>query len=271
MADTKFLASLIPADGTTVQDNRRITARETGYVLNVCRGTTWCEHSAAPGAVLVHKARQLLDGHNLGRFLAARLDGPVKAHHRFRVGVAACPNSCSQPQIMDVGFVGACVPSFTGEECLRCGACVEVCRDKAVRLPDEAAEPIIKFSECLTCGACARVCPSGCLAEGSTGWRVLLGGRLGRHPALAREIVGLHTDEEALAVLETCLDFFTAHYAPGRRFGEILEAADGYKQFGRNSRCEYGPRPPVAPPAPVCPAGACPTGVYVDEQVGLTH
>ena len=46
---------------------------------------------------------------------------------------------------------------------------------------------IINYSTCINCGDCIRVCPSGAISYDQVGWRLLQGGRLGRHPKLAKE------------------------------------------------------------------------------------
>lgn len=49
------------------------------------------------------------------------------------------------------------------EECTGCGACINVCPKKCIRLePNEYGEehPIIVEQECVQCGACKRVCPN---------------------------------------------------------------------------------------------------------------
>ena len=53
------------------------------------------------------------------------------------------------------------------------------------------AEPAKK---CLFCSDCIKTCTTGTIKEAKTGFRVLAGGKLGRHPRLGRyigEISGL--------------------------------------------------------------------------------
>jgi anaerobic sulfite reductase subunit C len=51
---------------------------------------------------------------------------------------------------------------------------------------------------------------------------VLLGGKLGRHPQLARELAGIYSQEQVLMIIDHCLALYTAHNRQGERFGEVL-------------------------------------------------
>lgn len=74
---------------------------------------------------------------------------------------------------------------------------------------------------CVGCGACIRACPTRALAPTKTGWTVLVGGKLGRHPQLARTVLEWATDEEAAALLAAAL--FLSEAGAGERFGSLLE------------------------------------------------
>ena len=54
---------------------------------------------------------------------------------------------------------------------------------------------------CQKCGRCIAVCPSGTIKQGQKGFRVQLGGRLGRHPRLGMELPGILKPEQVLEVL----------------------------------------------------------------------
>ena len=166
-------------------------------------------------------------------------------HHEFRVSVSDCPNACSRPQIADVGLVGASEPRVSKEACSRCGECVEVCREGAVSLPEDSPGPVVESRKCLFCGQCIEACPTGTLQEGRQGYRILVGGKLGRHPQLARPLEGIYEREEALAWLDRCLDFYQEHSQRGERLGEILnrvgwEALAGRKPEKKNEVLNLG-------------------------------
>ncbi|MBW2345867.1 MAG: 4Fe-4S binding protein, partial [Deltaproteobacteria bacterium] len=97
----------------------------------------------------------------------------------------------------------------------------ESCKENAVSIKDDI--PVVDNSKCLYCGQCARVCPTGTLQEGAKGYRILVGGKLGRHPRLGIELPGVYKLENALKVVDRCLDHYQHHCLKGERFGEILE------------------------------------------------
>ena len=110
---------------------------------------------------------------------------------------------------------------ISGEPCSQCGACVQVCREDAISLEDGG--PVLDLSRCLSCGQCITSCPTGTLQEKEKGYRILVGGKLGRHPKLAEELPGIYNREEALRMVNRCLDFYQKHCTRGERLGEILE------------------------------------------------
>jgi dissimilatory sulfite reductase (desulfoviridin) alpha/beta subunit len=147
-------------------------------------------------------------------------------HHEFRVSLSCCPNACSRPQIVDFGIIGASRPEVTEEPCNLCLACLEACQEKAIAVPERADKPVIDYERCLFCGQCLQVCPTGTLQEGRAGFRVQVGGKLGRHPQLARDLGAIFPREEMLRKLNEYLDLYQAHNQKGERLGEILKRLD---------------------------------------------
>jgi dissimilatory sulfite reductase (desulfoviridin) alpha/beta subunit len=164
----------------------------------------------------------LLAEKNVRDFLLSRVKGPLKIHHEFRVSVSDCPNACSRPQIADLGLIGAVTPRVSEESCTRCGACREACKESAIDLPDDAGRPIVNQEKCVSCGQCILACSSGTLVERKRGRRILLGGKLGRHPQLARELRDIYSADETMRIVQKCLQHYVENCAEGERFGEIL-------------------------------------------------
>ena len=163
-------------------------AEVKGWQLETCFGMEDCPHRAVAAAKSVRELEELLAGKNLREFLKTRIKGPLKMHHEFRVSLSACPNACSRPQIVDIGLIGAVLPVLTSEPCSQCGQCAAVCKEGAVST--EGNRVSLNLNACLKCGDCVKVCSSGTLSAGANGFRVLLGGKLGRHPQLGRELPG---------------------------------------------------------------------------------
>jgi dissimilatory sulfite reductase (desulfoviridin) alpha/beta subunit len=193
-----------------------------GFQIETCFGSGGCENRAMASNQLVDGLEKLLGRRNFADFLKKQVQGQVKFHHELRISVSDCPNACSRPQIVDIGIIGACRPGVSDEQCAGCGACTDACREGAISLVDGAEAPILDAGKCVACGKCLDACPSGTLVEEVKGWRILLGGKLGRHPQLGRELEGIYSAEQVLAIVERCLDLYFTHNIAGERLGTIL-------------------------------------------------
>jgi anaerobic sulfite reductase subunit C len=193
-----------------------------GYQVETCFGPGGCPNRAVAEDDLAEELEDLLKGRDLRNFLKTRVKGPLKMHHEFRVSLCDCPNACSRPQIADIGLIGAVSPRVTDAECSLCGACRDVCREGAIEFSEASGNPRIDRSKCVSCGECVRACPTGALAEGEKGRRVLLGGKLGRHPQLGRELKGIYSRKDAMKIVDRCLQHYVRNCIEGERFGEIV-------------------------------------------------
>ena len=197
-----------------------------GYQLDRCFGASGCPHAALSCEGVMEKAEAVFKQADILGFLKKEVKGDLKYHHEFRMSCADCPNGCSQPQIKDVGILGALRPCLTQETCSLCRACVEVCPDHCISLNEIDERPTIDFEGCMMCGKCIDACPTGTIDEGERGFRVQLGGRLGRHPRLAMEIPRLMSETQVLEVLKRALAFYKTHSKNGTRFSKILGSED---------------------------------------------
>jgi len=223
----KFRITMAEVKATQARFLSKMETDIKGYQLETCFGAGGCPNRAHAGDGLMQKLETLLAGENLLDFLKKEVQGPLKYHHEFRITLADCPNACSQPQIKDIGIIGACVPEITQSPCSQCEACVDACREQAITLDTGSPviqpriQPRIQIDRCLSCGKCVEVCPTGTLGAGTRGYRVLLGGKLGRRPRLASELPGVFSEEDVLSIVKDCLAFYRKNSRGGRRFAEI--------------------------------------------------
>lgn len=204
----------------------RMSSDIKGYQLDVCFGPTDCPNRTMDTDSLIRKLEAILENAKLLDFLKKHVDGDLKFHHEFRITAAECPNACSQPQIKDIGLIGACRPMISAALCSDCGACTLSCPDDAITLEEASQNPRIDEAACLECGKCISVCPTGTIACKAKGYKILLGGKLGRHPRLARQLPGIFTEAEVVQVVSACIDFYKERSTGGKRFAEILQPTD---------------------------------------------
>lgn len=228
----KTKVTLADVDATKARYLAGMQSEVKGYQLDTCFGPSGCPHRAVGSNGLTERVEAVLRKEDLLGFLRGRVAGELKFHHEFRITVADCPNACSQPQIKDVGIIGACTPAITDTPCSLCEACVGACGEHAIDLDPGRGGPRIDATRCLNCGACITACPTGTLAAGRRGYRMQLGGRLGRHPALARELPCILSEGQVIDLLKECLRRYKARSRSGERFSHIFQDAD-FKELAR--------------------------------------
>jgi len=225
-AEGKQIVSLAAVQATQKRYLTNMKSEIKGYQIETCFGPSGCPNRAIISDDLVEQIEAIVKAENLLGFLEQRVKGDLKFHHEFRVTLADCPNACSQPQIKDIGIIGACVPGLTDEACTLCEACVEACKEDAIRLDIANTRPVIDDITCLYCGHCIKACPTGTINEGRNGYRIQLAGKLGRHPQLARELPGIYDESQVKEIVRDCLRFYKENSKHGERFSQIFTAAD---------------------------------------------
>ena len=217
--------SMAHVKGAQARYMGNMEAEIKGFQVETCFGPSGCPNRLGEDDGLAGRIEAYLASLDLKSLLKERVCGPLKMHHEFRVSISDCPNGCSRPQIVDIGLLGACRPGVSGEPCSQCNGCVESCREGAIRLTPDS--PVIDFAKCLACGHCLRACPTGTLVAAERGYRILVGGKLGRHPQLGRELAGIFPPDRALAVIKRCLALFCSHFDGHGRFGDIVNREGG--------------------------------------------
>lgn len=223
-AEGKAVITPAEVEATRRRFLANMSAEIKGYQVDACFGPSGCPNKAVEAGGLLKAIEEYMESADLLGFLKATVEGDLKFHHEFRITLAECPNACSQPQIKDIGIIGARVPRSSVAECSQCGACEGICREEAISL--ETHGPVVLGERCLSCGQCVVACPTGALETGKAGFRIQVGGKLGRHPRLARELPGIHDEKTVLSVVRYCVDFLKTRSKNGRRFGEAFTDAD---------------------------------------------
>jgi len=224
--------------------------------IEVCH----CELSGCPNALIKPQDwKQPIEdwakANDISERLRQRVEGErILFHHKLRIAIAGCPNGCSRPQIADIGLVGFVEPRVSPENCIACRACEAACPDRAIRVASRNASsgchpqaaslegvltspaiegtlngaveggthegPCFDRAACQGCTACRDVCPPEAITLSAPAARLLMGGKLGRHPHLA-ETVGTAADPaEAVRAIAEAVDRFLAEARPAERFAE---------------------------------------------------
>ncbi|MCP3876587.1 MAG: 4Fe-4S dicluster domain-containing protein [Desulfobacteraceae bacterium] len=198
-----------------------------GYEVSACFGGSGCPNVAHSTTQLAKDIGKIIEKEDILSFLKENVKEDLKFHHEFRVVLSDCPNACSRPQIVDIGIIGSALPGISEQACSFCNACVDVCDEKAITLDEKAHEtPVIDYQQCLMCAKCIKACPSGTIHEKENGFRVMLGGRLGRHPRLGMEVPGLFTHGQVLQIVKKALKFYKGNSKNGQRFSHLLSSVD---------------------------------------------
>ena len=178
-----------------------------------CKGTT-CQYGLYDTYALSEEIHQ--------RFYKGYRD--VALPHKFKIAVGGCPNNCVKPNLNDLGIVGARVPGYDPEKCRGCKKCQleAACPVHAAQLKN--GKLFIDPALCNNCGRCIQKCPFHCNDEGTSGWKVYVGGRWGKRVAHGQMLRKVFTDrEELLDVVEKAILLFRSQGQPGERFADTIQ------------------------------------------------
>jgi anaerobic sulfite reductase subunit C len=192
------------------------------YQVKSCRGAEVnCPFLITDSGILSEKLRNRLEELHFTEKLIDKVEGQILPHHSMKLAVSGCPNSCSMPQIKDFG-VHAVEPVSVDPDCkcIECMKCVETCREDAITVKD--GNVTIDKEKCVHCGLCARVCPTGTIKAEKKKYRVMIGGKVGRHPRFALDLLPQADESTTLKALDVCVDIILTSKTE-HRFRMLIE------------------------------------------------
>jgi len=191
-----------------------------GFSLEACFGEKNCKNAIKASPDFLNKIESLLLKKDILSFLKKNSKDKIKFHQEFKVSVSFCPNSCSRPQISDIGLIAASRPVVTDEPCIKCMSCVKGCVERAVFFKNGSL--LIDYEKCLFCNECIKRCPTKTIIQEKKGFRILAGGKLGRHPRLGKDLGEIYTENEVLKIIDSAVDFMLSQKKGAKRFSDIF-------------------------------------------------
>lgn len=188
--------------------------------IKPCGGMKGCPLTLFEDEKVVRCLDNVVKKEGLEEIIQERYEGPVLYHHKFKAAVSGCPNSCSQPQIKDLAIIGYSRPKVNKGYCISCGQCVKACPEKLVIVDQD---PSIDYEACIDCGRCISACPTGSIQVEKKGYRITIGGRLGRRPHLAKHLTDVESLEELESVLTGLIHLYKEWIAEGSRISYNVE------------------------------------------------
>ena len=157
----------------------------------------------------------------------------VKLPHKFKIATGGCPNNCVKPDLNDLGIVGQLIPNFDEDLCNGCKKCKieKTCPMKAAKVEDGVLE--IDKEICNNCGRCIGQCPFDAIEDGTTGYKIYIGGRWGKKIAQGKALSKIFTsEEEVLDVVENAILLFREQGRTGERFADTIKRI-GFEEVER--------------------------------------
>ena len=145
------------------------------------------------------------------------------AHHRFSVGLSGCMNGCIRPETRGFGVAVARVPSLptvADAACNECFACVDACRRGALAIRNGSFRYNINL--CDHCSDCVRACTTGKLVSLRQGFKIFIGGSVGRNHQPGFELFKMADRETLFKALEASVEHFLTNAIGQESFGALL-------------------------------------------------
>ncbi|MFQ6065811.1 MAG: 4Fe-4S binding protein [bacterium] len=175
--------------------------------------------TACQGLVCSHG---LIDSQSIARKIDNVFFGRGGLPHKFKIGVTGCPNACLKPLENDLGINGIVEKEFVEEDCNLCGLCIDACPTQALRI--EKDRLVYEQKKCILCGECIFICPFGAWKRKRRGYRIYVGGKMGKWPLLGYLLCKFFGSEDGLLdLIQKVLEFYQQEGKEGERFRETLD------------------------------------------------
>lgn len=196
--------------------------KESFWEVQTCRGSEGqCPFALTELTSLKKKIENITPESGWRDFLKNQVPGTTLPHQQLRVSLAACPNACTQPQIKDIGIIAYILPQKITHNCSACGKCEKVCKESAVKVKGNIAR--LDQQICLGCSLCVWGCPEKVIETNELRFRILVGGKLGRHPMLAKELLLKTALSETPIVISKLLSIIMRNIKSGEKVGNFIE------------------------------------------------
>jgi dissimilatory sulfite reductase (desulfoviridin) alpha/beta subunit len=190
------------------KEARDILSREMDmFDVELCHARNFrCQNQNIEVRELKKEVEQKLRELNLTELIADLIpDGQrIMTHDRVRVSISACPNGCTAPESRVFGVAGVAKPMVTDNVCSECFACVDRCRKRAILIRNGGPE--IDVTRCDCCGQCIKACPDDVLAYENSGYKIWVGGHIGRFPQYGYVLFRMADKETLFRSLEASIE-----------------------------------------------------------------
>lgn len=188
--------------------------------IECCRAKDGCPRALGNPGELIEDINQVLEKTNYSLKRRKIIQDSIKHSKTFKISLAGCPNCCSQPQIKDFGAFKVIYPEVCEEQCTLCKNCINTCTEGALILSDHKV--LVDLKKCIGCGDCLKACAHKAIRSGQEYWRLIVGGKLGRHPQLAIKIAEVSCKEDIKPHLQKYLELHLDSKDPHLRLGDLI-------------------------------------------------
>ena len=129
--------------------------------------------------------------------------------------------------------MGKLKKKFVRENCNYCGLCAQSCKVGAIKVDRMNAQIVFDEDKCNGCGNCVYVCPRDAWKKVEEGYRIFIGGKMGKFPELGVEVFNyIKSKDKVLDIIQKTLDFYKEFGIKGERFRITLNRVgiDKYKE-----------------------------------------